>query len=62
MSTGSERCSLVCSAAALSQIEAQTLFGALVRRCPDWTLAGSPRRNGNPVYRGLEVLPLRTRD
>lgn len=50
----------ICIGAALTQIEAQTLLGALVRRCPDWTLAGSPRRNDNPVYRGLEVLPLRT--
>lgn len=49
----------VCIGAALTQMEAQAVFGALVRRWPDCRLAGTPVRNGNPVYRGLGSLPLR---
>lgn len=48
----------VCIGAFLTQMEAQAVLGALVRHRPGLGLAGRPVRNGNPLYRGLESLPL----
>ena len=49
----------VCIGAALTQLEAQTLFTQLVQRLPGLQLAGEVERNGNPVYRGILRLPMR---
>ena len=49
----------VCIGAALTQLEAQTLFTQLVQRLPGLQLAGAVERNGNPVYRGILRLPMR---
>lgn len=49
----------VCIGAALTQMEAQTLFAQLVQKRPDLMQAGPVQRNGNPVYRGIFSLPMR---
>jgi len=47
----------VCIGAALTRMEAETVFGALARRWPDLRAVGGPARwSGNPVYRGLATL------
>ena len=49
----------VCIGAALTLIEAQAVFGGLLRRWPDLALLDAqPAWNGNPVYRGLTRLPV----
>lgn len=49
----------VCIGAMLTLLEADIVFGALARRCPHLSLAEPvPAWNGNPVYRGLERLPV----
>lgn len=50
----------VCIGAWLTQLEAQSVFGALVRHRPKLALAGHPQRNGNPLYRGVASLPIWT--
>jgi cytochrome P450 len=50
----------VCIGSALTLIEAQAVFGGLLRRWPDLELSDArPAWNGNPVYRGLTRLPVR---
>jgi len=50
----------VCIGAALTLMEAEAVFGQVLQRLPDLRLTErSPRRNGNPVYRGLTELPVR---
>lgn len=52
----------VCVGAALTTLEAEIAFTTLMRRLPTLELAGAvPHWSGNPVYRGLATLPLRTR-
>jgi hypothetical protein len=47
----------VCIGAALTRMEAETVFAALSRRWPNLRTASEPARwNGNPVYRGLATL------
>ncbi|HEV2594203.1 MAG TPA: cytochrome P450 [Sphingomicrobium sp.] len=49
----------VCIGAALTLIEAEVVFGELMRRWPTLALSQArPRWNRNPVYRGLETLQL----
>jgi cytochrome P450 len=49
----------VCIGAGLTMMEAQILFGAMLRRWPSLRLRdGASRWNGNPVYRGLTALAL----
>ena len=48
----------ICIGAALTQMEAQTLFTQLVQKCPDLVQAGPVVRNGNPVYCGILSLPM----
>jgi cytochrome P450 len=51
----------VCIGAALTLMEAQILFGGMLRRWPSLYLRGDAARwNGNPVYRGLTVLSVST--
>jgi cytochrome P450 len=51
----------VCIGAALTSMEAQAVLRRVIRRWPNLELAtGSPSWNGNPVYRGLSTLPVRT--
>ncbi|VTU30363.1 cytochrome P450 [Variovorax sp. PBL-E5] len=46
-----------CIGAALTRMEAQAVFGALLRRWPGLRAAdGVAQWNGNPVYRGLNAL------
>ena len=52
----------VCIGAALTQMEAQTLFTQLVQKRPDLVQAGPVVRNGNPVYRGILALPVQGGD
>lgn len=50
----------VCIGAALSLLEAQAVIAAFARRWPGLRLASaSPRRTGNPVYRGFVELQVR---
>jgi cytochrome P450 len=47
----------VCIGAALTMIEAEIAFRAMLRRLPRLALVDEPPRwNGNPVYRGLKKL------
>ncbi|WP_179400739.1 cytochrome P450 [Burkholderia guangdongensis] len=47
----------VCIGAALTMMEAEIVFGTLMRRWPELVLsAPRPRWNRNPVYRGLQTL------
>ncbi len=48
----------LCIGAELSYLEAQTAFEVLLRRLPHLRLAGTPLRQDNPVYRGLDSLPV----
>jgi cytochrome P450 len=49
----------VCIGAALTMMEGQILFSAMLRRWPSLRLRGGAARwNGNPVYRGLTELPV----
>ena len=48
----------VCIGAGLTQLEAQAMFSALARQCPDLLPDGPPLRDGNPVYRGVRQLPM----
>jgi cytochrome P450 len=49
----------VCIGAALTMMEGQILFSAMLRRWPALRLVDAkPRWNGNPVYRGLTALPV----
>jgi cytochrome P450 len=51
----------VCIGAALTMMEAQILFGAVLCRWPSLRLGGGAARwNGNAVYRGLTALPVST--
>lgn len=51
----------VCVGAALTTLEAGIAFRSLVRRLPMLELASPvPNWSGNPVYRGLATLPVRT--
>ncbi|MCK7502151.1 MAG: cytochrome P450 [Comamonadaceae bacterium] len=51
----------VCVGAALTTMEADIAFSTLMRRLPMLELASPvPDWSGNPVYRGLAALPLRT--
>ncbi len=50
----------VCIGAALTSMEAEIVFGRLLRRFPQLHLVDArPRWNGNAVYRGLRALPVR---
>ena len=50
----------VCIGAALTLMEAEAVFAQVLQRLPDLQLTERPpRRNGNPVYRGLMELPVR---
>lgn len=50
----------VCIGAALTRMEAEIVFGYLLRRWPGLSLVDAkPQWSGNPVYRGLVALPLR---
>jgi hypothetical protein len=50
----------VCIGAALTLMEAETVFLQLLRRWPELSLVdATPRWIGNPIYRGLVTLPLR---
>lgn len=50
----------VCIGAALTLMEAEIVFGQLLRRWPGLCLAGAaPQWGSNPVYRGLLALPVR---
>ena len=52
----------VCIGAALTSMEAQAVFRRLIGRWPELELATDlPSWNGNPVYRGLSTLLVRTR-
>jgi cytochrome P450 len=52
----------VCIGAALTSMEAQAVLRRLIRRWPNLQLTtDSPSWNGNPVYRGLSTLLVRTR-
>lgn len=48
----------VCLGAWLTQLEGQTVLRLLAQHWPGLRLAGEPRRNGNPLYRGWQYLPL----
>ena len=48
-----------CFGAALARAQGQAIFGSLLRRFPDVTLAGEPVWNGRLNARGLDSLPLR---
>jgi cytochrome P450 len=48
----------VCLGAALTQLEAQAVLAALLRRRPGLRLRGVARRVGSPLYRGFTVLPV----
>ncbi len=49
----------VCIGAALTLMEAEIVFGQLLKRWPSLSLANAmPQWSGNPVYRGLAALPL----
>jgi cytochrome P450 family 142 subfamily A polypeptide 1 len=48
-----------CPGLPLSRLEARLAVTPLLRRLPDLALAGAPVRNGNPVLRGLQSLPVR---
>lgn len=48
----------VCIGAGLTQMETQAMLATLARTCPHLQLAGTPVRDGNPVYRGLLSLPM----
>jgi len=49
----------VCIGAALTLMEAEAVLGQVLQRLPQLQLTdGPPRRNGNPVYRGLTELPV----
>ncbi|HZT56800.1 MAG TPA: cytochrome P450 [Burkholderiaceae bacterium] len=50
----------VCIGAGLTMMEAEIVFGRLLRRFPRLCLAAAqPRWSGNAVYRGLDALPVR---
>ena len=50
----------VCIGAALTLMEAEIVFGQVLRRWPGLCLAGAaPQWGSNPVYRGLLALPVR---
>jgi cytochrome P450 len=50
----------VCIGAALTLMEAEAVFAQVLQRLPELQLTDRPpRRNGNPVYRGLMELPVR---
>jgi len=50
----------VCIGAALTRMEAEILFAALLKRLPQIELVtGAPQWSPNPAYRGLSVLPVR---
>ena len=50
----------VCIGAGLTLMEAEVVFGRLLRRYPRLHLVDTePRWSGNPVYRGLSTLPVR---
>lgn len=50
----------VCIGAALTRMEAEMVFGHLLRRWPDLSLLNAtPHWGHNPAYRGLMTLPLR---
>jgi len=52
----------VCIGASLTLMEAEIVFGRLLRRFPGLQrLDGQPRWSGNAVYRGLSALPVRAR-
>lgn len=49
----------VCIGAAITRMEAEMVFGQLLKRWPDIRMADAvPRWIRNPLYRGLEALPL----
>ena len=48
----------VCIGAGLTQMETQAMLATLACTCPHLQLAGTPVRDGNPVYRGLLSLPM----
>lgn len=51
----------VCLGAALTRIEAEIVFRQVLARWPDLRLLDdNPRWGGNPAYRGLVALPLKT--
>ncbi len=50
----------VCIGAALTRMEAEIVFGHVLRRWPELRLVDSmPQWSGNPVYRGLSALRVR---
>ncbi|MBT2323671.1 cytochrome P450, partial [Variovorax paradoxus] len=50
----------VCIGASLTLMEAEIVFGRLLRRWPGLRLVDAqPRWSGNAVYRGLVALPVR---
>ena len=50
----------VCIGAALTLMEAEAVFGQMLRRWPGLTLLDTaPQWGRNPVYRGLKALPVR---
>uniref|UniRef100_UPI003F499ED9 hypothetical protein n=1 Tax=Cupriavidus necator TaxID=106590 RepID=UPI003F499ED9 len=52
----------VCIGAALTLIEAEIVFRAILRHWPELSLLDAkPHWNGNPVYRGLTRLRVRKR-
>jgi cytochrome P450 len=48
-----------CPGSPLARLEARLAVTTLLRRLPDLARAGAPVRNGNPVLRGLQSLPVR---
>lgn len=53
----------ICLGAPLARMEAQSALLGLVQRFPDLSLAeGEPRWRALPFFRGLESLPVRTRE
>ena len=47
-----------CLGAPLARLEGQIAIGSLVRRFPNLTLAGEPKRRNQITLRGLETLPV----